>query len=463
MTARCELPFKLSPAHYPSACEHALRHIDQGDCVVTIHKIRKIYSEYPGDFWVVIATLFIDRLGGALIFPFIALFITAKFEVGMTEVGQLFAVIAVASIFGSMVGGALTDKFGRKAMIIFGLVVSAFSALALGLVEDLNVIYIIGVVVGLFGNVGGPAQQAIIADLLPEEKRADGFGLLRVVANLAVTIGPAIGGILATHSYLWLFLIDAVASTITAIIVFFVIPETKPEAPADKPSESILQTLGGYFRVARDGLFMAFILACILMTLVYMQMNTTLSVYLRDVHGVPDQGYGYIISLNAGMVVLFQFWITRRFKHLPPMILMALGTLLYAFGFSMYGFVSAYTLFMLAMVIITIGEMLVVPVGQALVANFAPEDMRGRYMAMYGFSWTIPTAFGPLAAGLIMDNYNPNWVWYACGIISMIAIAGYLFLHFCARQHFAEMNGAVHAETAQSSATTTETASAPGD
>jgi len=430
---------------------------------MVVHRIQKIYSEYPRDFWVVIATLFIDRLGGALIFPFIALFITAKFEVGMTEVGQLFAVIAFTSVFGSMVGGAMTDKFGRKAMIIFGLVVSALSALILGFAGDLNVIYIAGMIVGLFGNIGGPAQQAIIADLLPEGKRVEGFGLLRIVANLAVTIGPAIGGILATHSYLWLFIIDAIASTITAIIVLFVIPETKPEAPTDKPSESILQTLGGYFKVARDGLFMAFILASILMILVYMQMNTTLPVYLRDVHGVPDQGYGYIISLNAGMVVLFQFWITRRIKRLPPMIVMALGTLFCAIGFSMYGFVSAYTLFMLAMVIITIGEMFVVPVGQALVANFAPEDMRGRYMAMYGFSWTIPMAFGPLAAGLIMDNYNPNWVWYACGTISMIPIAGYLFLHFRARQRFAEMNGTVHAETAQSLTTTTESASAPRD
>ena len=402
------------------------------------HKIQKIYNEYPRNFWVVIGALFIDRLGGALIFPFIALFITAKFEVGMTEVGQLFAVFAIASVFGSMVGGAMTDKFGRKSVIIFGLVVSALSALGFGFAEDLNVIYIVGMVIGLFANVGGPAQQAIIADLLTEEKRAEGFGLLRIFANLAVTIGPAIGGILATHSYLWLFLLDAVASTVTALIVLFVIPETKPEAPTDKPSESMLQTLGGYFKVARDGIFMAFILASMLMISAYMQMNSTLPVFLRDVHSIPDQGYGYIISLNAGMVVLFQFWITRRIKHLSPMIVMALGTLLYAIGFSMYGFVSAYALFMLAMVIITIGEMFVVPVGQALVANFAPEDMRGRYMAMYGFSWTIPTAIGPWAAGLIMDNYYPHWVWYACGIVCMLAIVCYLLLHFHVSERFAE-------------------------
>jgi len=404
---------------------------------MALQRIQRIYSEYPRNFWIVIATLFIDNVGGALIFPFIGLYITAKFQVGMIEIGQLFTLFAITGIFGSIVGGAMTDKFGRKAMIIFGLVTSAFSALILGFAQDMKVIYLTGGIIGLFGNIGGPAQQAMIADLLPEEKRADGFGILRVAINLAVTIGPAIGGVLATYSYIWLFVIDAAASTITAIIVFFIIPETKPELSPDKPDESILETLGGYLKVGRDGLFMTFMFASILMTLAYIQMNTTLSVFLRDVHGIPDQGFGYLLSLNAGMVVLLQFWITRRIKHLPPMMVMALGTLLYAIGFSMYGFVSTYILFILAMVIITIGEMFVAPVGQALVANFAPEEMRGRYMAIFGFSWTIPFALGPLAAGFVMDNYNPNWVWYGSGLVSIMAIGGYLFLHFRSSERLA--------------------------
>ena len=411
--------------------------------MMVMQRIRRIYGEYPRNFWTVTATLFIDHVGGALIFPFIGLYITAKFQVGMIEIGQLFTLLAITGVFGSTMGGAMTDKFGRKAMIIFGLVTSASSALILGFAEDMMVIYLTGGIIGLFGNIGGPAQQAMIADLLPEEKRADGFGILRVVINLAVTIGPAIGGVLATYSYIWLFLIDAVASTITAVIVFLIIPETKPELSPDKPGENMLETFGGYLKVSRDRLFMIFMFACTLMTLAYIQMNTTLSVFLRDVHGIPDQGYGYLLSLNAGMVVLLQFWITRRIKHSPPMMAMSLGTLLYAIGFSMYGFVSTYSLFILAMVIITIGEMLVAPVGQALVANLAPEEMRGRYMAMFGFSWTIPFALGPLAAGLVMDNYNPNWVWYASGLVSIMAIGGYLFLHFKASERLTHINSTI--------------------
>ena len=105
-----------------------------------------------------------------------------------------------------------------------------------------------------------------------------------------------------------------------------------------------------------------------LMALAYMQMNTTLPVFLRDVHGLPESGYGLLLSLNASMVVLFQFCITRRIKKFAPMKLMAWGMVIYALGFAMYGFVSAFWLFIVAMVIITIAEMLVSPTGQAIVA-----------------------------------------------------------------------------------------------
>jgi MFS family permease len=154
-----------------------------------------------------------------------------------------------------------------------------------------------------------------------------------------------------------------------------------------------------------------------------------LSVFLRDVHAVHSQGYGLLLSLNAGTVVLLQFWVTRKAKRYAPMLMMALGTSFYLIGLTMYGFVSTYVLFVVAMLFITIGEMIGVPVGQALAAHFAPEDMRGRYMAFYSLSWTISAAAAPWAAGLIMDNYDPNWVWYAAGIISALASAGFYSLH----------------------------------
>jgi MFS family permease len=391
-------------------------------------RIRQVYDEYPRQFWILVLTTFIDQLGGALLYPFFTLYITHKFGVGMSQVGVLFGLFSLAGMGSGMLGGALTDHLGRKGMLIFGLIVSALSSLVLGFVDSFELFFAVSLFVGLFAHVGGPAQQAMVADLLPEEKRAQGFGILRVVFNLAVTFGPAIGGLLAARSYLLLFICDAVASLITAGIVVLGMQETRPAARPDEPEPTMAQTFGGYWAVLRDITFVLFIGACVLMTLVYLQMNTTLGVYLRDVHGVSEQGFGYILSLNAAMVVLFQFPITRRISRYRPLVMMAVGTLLYAVGFGIYGFVSAYVLFLVAMAVITIGEMLIAPVSQAMVAHLAPEDKRGRYMAVFGLSWAIPWSIGPLLAGLIMDYADPRWVWYAAGLVGLAAVAGFLLL-----------------------------------
>ena len=391
-------------------------------------KIKSTYREYPNAFKVLVLATFIDRLGSFILFPFYSLYITKHFGVGMVEVGILFSIFSVGNIFGGTIGGALADKYGRRAMILLGLVVSGISNVFMGLIDDLNVFYIIGAISGLVGNFGGPARQAMVADLLPKEQRAEGFGILRVALNLSAVVGPLLGGFVATQSYLLLFIIDAVSSIITAIIVYLVIPETKPQKQVDEPEESIVKTLIGYKEVLKDWVFVLFLLISAIIVLVYMQMNSTLSVFLRDVHGFPEQGFGWLLSMNAIMVVFLQFWITKRISKYAPMKMMAFGALFLMVGFSMYGFISEVYLFFIAMAIITVGEMIWFPIGQVAAASFAPEDKRGRYMAVFQFQWAIPNLFGILAAGLVMEFIGPNWVWYLAGILSIISIMGFLLL-----------------------------------
>ena len=395
----------------------------------TKQKISKLYHEYPRTFWIVIAITFIDRIGGSLLFPFFALYITSKFEVGMTDVGVLFAAFSVSSFVGSTIGGALTDRFGRKSIIMFGLIASSFSTVAMGLIGSFQAFFFLAFFVGILTDVAGPAHQAMIADILPEEKRADGYGILRVAFNLSVVIGPAIGGILASRSYLLLFLSDAAISLLTVILIAIFLPETKPEAHPDAPKETMAGTFAGYGQVFRNTAFMLFLGAVMLQVFTYMNMNTALGVYLRNEHGTPESGYGLLLSINAAMVVLMQFPITRRITKYPPMLMMAAGTFLYVIGFSMYGFVTTYAMFVVAMVILTVGEMVVSPVSQALVASFAPEEMRGRYMAVSGFSWAIPFAIGPYLAGLIMDGPKPHLLWYAAGFVGMLSTFAFLALY----------------------------------
>jgi MFS family permease len=109
--------------------------------------------------------------------------------------------------------------------------------------------------------------------------------------------------------------------------------------------------------------------------------------------------------------------------------MMAIGTVFYMIGFALFGIVTAYVLFALNIVIITIGEMIVVPTSQSIAANFAPEAMRGRYMAIFGLSWAIPSTVGPGAAGYILDHYNPDLLWYIGGALCGLSVLAYYALH----------------------------------
>ncbi|MFX1326428.1 MAG: MDR family MFS transporter [Promethearchaeota archaeon] len=404
-----------------------------------VSKLTNSFREYPRAFKILIFVTFIDRLGGFLLFPFFSLYITNRFGVGVTEVGILIAIFSAGGIIGSMVGGALADKYGRRALALFGLITSGIGSIVMGLVDNLSLFFIVAAVLGVLGDFGGPARQAMVADLLTKEKQAEGFGLLRVAVNVSATIGPIFGGFLWKQSYMLLFIADAASSLATAVIMFIFIPETKPKPQEGKHEESLIQTLLGYKEVLKDVVYVLFLTVSMLTVIVYMQLNSTLSIFLINFIGMPPEVFGFLISMNAIMVVVLQFWITKRISKYAPMKMMALGTLFYMIGFGMYGFVSETYLYFIAMAIVTIGEMIDIPVSQAAAANFAPEDKRARYMAAFGFHWGIPNLFGVYVSGLVMDNIGPVWIWYFCIILSLVAITGFWVLNKPTKARFAEI------------------------
>ncbi|MGZ9164210.1 MAG: MDR family MFS transporter [Anaerolineales bacterium] len=393
-------------------------------------RLKKTYNEFPALFWIVVGTLFVDSIGNTLLFPFFALYITRKFGVGMTEAGILLGLSSLFGLIGSIVGGAITDRFGRRRLILFGLTFSAISSLSFGLASDVKILYFLIVIVGLLSRVAAPAYDAMMADILPDAKRQEGFGIMRVAFNFAWIFGTALGGFIATRSFLALFVMDAILSMIAALILYRFLPETKPAQHIEvKKEETFLNTVAGYQTVLRDLAFMGFLVAGMIVLIVYQQQYSSFPVYLRDVHNIDSKNYGVMLSISGLEVVIFQFWISRTIRKYAPFLMMMLGALFLTAGFGMIGFVGGFALFLVAVIVITVGEMIFYPTGQALAANFAPEEMRGRYMAVYGLAWAIPATIGPAAAGLILDHYNPNLLWYIGGILCALAAAGFYALH----------------------------------
>lgn len=405
-----------------------------------IKKIHSTIEEYPKTFWIMMLGMFIDQLGGNFMYPFFTLYITERFGVGLSQVGILLGIQTAGRILGGLVGGSLADRYGRKKLILFGLLVSGLFSVVIILISQFQWLLPVAATAGFLGAMAGPANQAMMADILPESKRTSGFGVLRVVYNLTVAIGPLIGGFVSDYSYNWLFIGDAITSLITFFILLRFLEETRPQSNASeekteqeeaKPeAKSSANGFKGYLQVLKDKDYVMLLSFLMLTFAVMMQMVSTLSVYMRDVHHFPNKYYGYILSLNAVMVVFMQFWISRRAEKLPPLIAIAIGAVFSTLGYAMFGFVEGILMFALAMAILTIGEMVIDPMSQSLAAKFAPPDMRARYMAALNFSVAISNLVTPYLAGLVIDNYNPHWIWYTCGIVGGVAVLGYLWLYF---------------------------------
>lgn len=394
-----------------------------------ISQFRVLYSEYPRPFWVLVLSTYVDMFGRSSVQLFLVLFFTRRFEIGLSEAGVLLLLFTMSAMVGRMLGGALTDRLGRRKLIIFGLSASALSSLVIPFVSSLSLMYPVIVLAGLVAAIGGPARFAALADLLPPEQRKEGFGIMRVGVNLAWIAGPMLGGFLFDIAPISVFALDASTSLIVAWMVFRGVPETATHLELSgglRPS--IGMTFAGYAAVLRHGRYMLFLIPLFLISLAYRQSFGTLSVFLRDIRLAPAWYLGVLFSFDGFLVVLFQFWIIRRTHEMAPRRIMFAGAILYAAGLSAFGFVRGLFLFLVAKCLIVVGEMLYDPVVTAESFAYAPEAMRGRYTAMRALARSSAIAVAPIAGGMVMENISAALVWYLAGVLALLAGGVYLVL-----------------------------------
>ena len=394
-----------------------------------INNLRTKFYEYPRQFWLLAVAVLIDAMGGWLIFPFFALYLTQKLNVTLVQVGLIYFIWALTGLVGNTVGGALADRGGRKKMVVSGLVLSAVTSLIIVLAPTYFWQLITAAIGGFFSRIGQPAWHAMIADTLPEEQYSDGFGIVRIVDNVAAMIGPAIGGLLASVSFILLFSVDILSSTLAAIFVARNLRESMSNTSAEKTSEqSVGSIFRGYLIALKDFKLIAVTILTVLIGLAHFQLYFALPVFLRDAHSFAPKVYGGLMSLAGGMVILFQFSLTRKLKRFSLVSQLALGSFLFSIGFSFIGFINAIPSFVIVIMLITIAGMIYFPVQQSLPALIAPEEMRGRYIAVGMQALSLPPLLGPGLAGLLMDNTSPNLLWFLAGILCLVGTLGYMAL-----------------------------------
>jgi len=228
-------------------------------------------------------------------------------------------------------------------------------------------------------------------------------------------------------SYLIAFFSSAAATLLFFFITMLLMRETKP---AVAPQMHTYTAPGNFGTVMRDRLFIAFCGASALAVIAYSQMMTVLPVYMKDQFGLGESFFGWVMTTNAGMVVLLQFPITRATEKLARLPLIAFGAILYAAGVATVALGGTFWHFIASMVILTFGEMIVVPTVTAVTADLAPTELRGRYMGVMGLTWNVGFGVGPILGGVITDQIAPRALWPMMG---SAALVGAILLMLLAR------------------------------
>ncbi len=403
-----------------------------------LSSIRQMRREYPRSIWALTGGTFINSFGGSMVFPLFTLYFTTKFGLTVAEAGLFATLFTVGGLIGGPLGGWLADRIGRKGVMIFSLAAEATFSMGMALAPSLPLLIVAILCFGLTVPMYWPASSASIADLVGPEKRAGAFGLIRVAANLGVAFGPLVAGVLLAlqqnpdgttppNAYVPLFVGDATTSLIFAYIILRRLRETRPEIPvtlavtADAPKARG----GGYLQIFRDSPFITFVVLYSSLGLVYSQMLTTFGIYLTRTYHLAASVYTFMLSTNAALVVLFQVPLARWVDRHDRSDMLALGAALYAVGFGLIGFAATTTLFWIAVVILTLGEMVIVPAAQTVAADLAPIDMRGRYQAAFGLINNVFFGVGPVIGGFLFDNGQGRWIWIGSLVLGLAIACGF--------------------------------------
>jgi len=371
--------------------------------------------------------LLLSTSGASMIWPFLLIYVSSKLELPLTAIASLTTINALVELFFAFVAGPIVDRFGRKWVMVFSLFADAVIFLFMIQANTYAAFAILMSLRGISNPLYRVGADAMLADLIPIDKRLDAYALIRMVQNIGIAIGPAVGGFLAATSYSLTFFAAAAGLSAYASLLTFFARETLVRKSDESVFEATREKLGGYDKVFKDKTFISTIGSMAFGWITAVLMWIILPVYAKTNFGVPENQYGWIPTTNALMVVFLQMLVTGFTRRYRARSMMALGMTIYAVANGLVAIMTGFWGFWVCMVIMTFGELIIVPTSNTYTANTAPADMRGRYMSIYGLIWTVGRAIGPLMGGWLNDLIAPQAIWFG-GLAIGLTSAFILFL-----------------------------------
>ena len=394
---------------------------------------RALVEGLPPTYWLIWSGTLINRLGGFVI-PFLTLYLTAQRAIPVTTATLMVSLFGAGSFLAQLSGGELTDRLGRRPVMLMSFFITPIFMVALGLAKDLMLISICTFIVGFFMDLYRPAVGAAIADLVPPESRTRAYGYNYWAINLGAAVAPLLAGLIADYNFLILFVGDAVTTALFGFIVLFGIRETRP-AEAHHTSHAPLGERVAQLK--RAPILLLFSLITLFFGIVYMQGNVTLPLDMQA-DGLGPRDYGVAIAVNGALIILMTIPVSNMAAKWPRFETVAVAAVLMGLGFGATALATDLPLFALSVAIWTLGEIAATSVSPAIIADLSPVQLRGLYQGIFGAAWGLSYFIGPLAGGWIYEHWGSSTLWVGCLFVGFVIALCYWALSVPAKRQMTQ-------------------------
>jgi MFS family permease len=371
----------------------------------------------PASVWIVFATSLLNR-AGTMVVPFMVLYVTRQLGVRPALAGMSLTVFGIGGLIGAPIAGRLCDRFGAFAVLRGSLILSGLILLVFPLASSFELFLAVTFVWALVAESVRPATLAALTAYIRPEQRKAAVAVNRLGINLGMSIGPAVGGFLATVSFPLLFIVDgatALASglLLTLLLAWRPIPALTAICALD--SGSIVSA--GKVRVLRDPRARAFLIGLFLMGVVFYQHEAAMPLFLvRDLH-YRESFYGLLFAVNTLLIVVAEVPLNLAMANWSHRAALVVGAVLFAVGFGSMAVLHSVAGLLLAAVVWTFGEMIALPASGAYAADIAPPGRSGQYAGAYASTFSLALLVGPWAGTFALERFGATALW--CGILAL--------------------------------------------
>ena len=385
--------------------------------------IASLTQGLPPTYWLLWSGTLINRLGGFVI-PFLSLYLTNQRGISVSQAALMVSLFGAGSFLSQLVGGELTDRLGRRPVMLLSFLVTPIFMLALGFARDVSLIALFTFIVGFFTDLYRPAVGAAIADLVPAESRTRAYGYNYWAINLGAAVAPLLAGFVAGYSYLILFAADALTTLVFGLIVLFGIRETRPAEAHHTAHVSFSERMS---QLKREPILLIFSLLALFFGIVYMQSYVALPLDM-GAHGLGPENYGAAIATNGFLIILVTIPISNMAVKWHRFRTMAIAAAFAGVGFGFTALADTLPLFMISVAIWTVGEIAATSVAPAIIADLSPVELRGIYQGIFGSAWGLAYFLGPLAGGWVYERFGSDTLWIGCLAVGIVLAFCYLAL-----------------------------------